>query len=299
MPSEKNRSWNYRSSFCCLRWVPYRQLVILAFYFSVILFFDHVIAPDVIDIGFFTLYALTVTSNLLMPLVGVIQAKASFWVRTLVLRGRYLMTLLFIAAFVVLGFDSALLPYVWLMTSLIMSALVFSFGLYYVKNVQTAGNALPIDWTKSKTVSKDIINAGARRTSNRATFLATKGVMSAFLGPFAGLALKTIQFDNARKRKRYVAKIKKKDFVTRVGERIPNKVKHGVAEDRPFWVVLILAFVALAIMIAFKGTLDAVILLGLLMLASKMLSVSLRILVLNSLIARGFTAMEVSATSRA
>ena len=272
-------------------------LVVLAFYFSVILLFDHVIAPDVIDVGFFTLYALTITGNLLMPLVGVIQAKATFWVRTFVLRGRYLMTLVFIAAFVFLGFNSALLPYVWLLTSLIMSALVLSFGLYYLKDVQTVGSALPIDWTKGKTVSKDIINSGVRRTSNRATFLATKGVMSAFLGPFAGLALKTIQFDNARKRERYVAKIKKKDFVSRVGERIPDKVKRGVADDRPYWVVLALAILALAIMIAFKSTLDAVILLGLLMLASKMLSVSLRILVLNSLIARGFTSMDASATS--
>jgi len=271
------------------------SLLILVSYFTIILLFDYAVSPKTINMDFFKLYALTIIGNLLMPFAGVVQAKGNVWVKVLLLRGHHLMNLICILAFFAMGIDGALLPYVWLLTSMVMALLIFVFGIFYFANIEKIGSALSVDRMKGKMISRNIVDHSARRTNNRATFLATKGVISAFLGPFAGLALKSIRFDDRNRRKQYVAKIKDRGLVNRFDDQIPDAVKRGLANDRPFWIVLTLAVLVLVLMIVLRGTLDAFLLLGLLVLASKMMSISLRVLVLNMLISRGFTSIDVSA----
>lgn len=257
------------------------SLLVSISYLGSLFFFDRMISSDTIDMTFAQLYALTIVSNLIVPFAGVVRARASLWVRAFIFRGQHLMKLLFIAAFFVLEIDGALLPYVWLATSLIVSSLMLVVGLFHFMRLGPRPPSWPIEWYKIRLMWQRMIGHSARHTNNRATFLATKGVVSAFLGPFAGLALKSIRFDNEARRRRYVARIKDRDAVNRLGGRIPNAVKRGLAEDQPFWIVTGLALLILGIVVVLRGTLDALLLLGLLMVVSKMLSVSLRLLVLN------------------
>lgn len=264
------------------------SLFIAIFYLIFIWLFDKFVAPNMIDIEFFKLYALTIFSNILMPFVGLIKARGSLLVKGLALRSQHLMTLIFIAAFVIMGFDGALLPYVWLLTSILVSLMVLLLGMYYFYKTEKTGHVIPVDWQRGKVIAQRIIGHSARRTNNRATFLATKGVMSALLGPFAGLMLKSIGFSNQSRRQQYVAKIRNKNLVSRLDDRIPESIKRSLEKNRLFRVVLTLAVLVIAVAVGLRGTLDAFLLLGLLVLASKMLSVSLRVLALDLLVSRGF-----------
>lgn len=265
------------------------SLFILISYFGFVAVFDLFISPGTIDVEFFKLYALTIISSAISPFAGIVRAKGGNLLTLVALRGRNFLVLIFILAAFLSGIDEALLPYAWLLASLTVSFLVLGTGFYYFCMTTKTGSLFPVDWRRGGIVLRRIVGLSARRTDNRATFLATKGAMSAFLGPFAGLVLKTIRFENRGKRHQYVATIRKRGVVNRFERRIPAPVKSGLEKEHLFRGVLILAVLVLAIVVILRGTLDSFLLLGLLVLASKMMSISLRLLVLNSLVSRGFS----------
>jgi len=261
------------------------SIVILLFYLCFIFFFEKIIAPGVIDVEFFKIYSLTIISCVAIPFSGVIRANSGYWVKALVLRGRNLMNLSLIIVFAIVGIDGSFVPYIWLSTGVMLSIFMIILAIYHLYHIEKSDQRI-FNSLKARTVFENTLAYSARRTNNRATFLATKGVMSAFLGPFAGLALKSINFGDQTKRQGYVNKIRNRQLVNQLDGSIPDAVKRSFAKDRPFRIGLMIASVLLAGVVALRGTLDAFLLLGLLVVVSKILSISLRVLVLNRLASR-------------
>lgn len=256
----------------------------LFFYWLAIVLFDEFISSQAIDMDFAKFYALTTIGAILVPFAGVIKSQGSVFSKALVLRGENLMTLFFIAAFVVTGIDHAFLPYAWLSASLIMSLLMIVFGLLHLARLgSNVGNA-PMDRVEKKAIWQEIITYSMRRTNSRATFLMAKGAVSAILGPFAGLVLKAIRFSDDVRRQEYFAKLRKRRLFKHFNNRVPSAVKRSISRRRALSAALILAALIVAAMMALRGILDDLLLLGLLVLVSKIVSISVRFLVLSLLV---------------
>lgn len=259
-------------------------IFILSVYVLVIVLFDKFISSQAIDMGFAKFYALTICSTILVPFAGVIKSQGSFFSKALVLRGENLMILFFIVVFVVTDIDRAFLPYAWLSASLIMSLLMIVFGLLYLARLDPDVGSAPMDRMTKKAIWQEIITYSMRRTNSRATFLMAKGAISAILGPFAGLALKAIHFSDDVRRQEYFTKLKRRRLFKHFDNRVPSAVKRSITRGRALSGALVIAALIVAAMIALRGILDDLLLLGLLVLVSKIVSISVRFLVLIFLV---------------
>jgi len=278
---EKKIRWRHFSYI--IAWNAGLCLMVLVVYLGAIEFFDRFVSIDLIDVDFAYVYALTIVGNLLVPYEGVIKAKGGYWLKSIALRGMHLINLALIGGFVLAGFDGANLPYVWLSTSMIMAVLVFGAGVYLLHGVIDRGNRAPLGRALRDSIWQNVIDYSASRSRNRAVTVATRGAISAVLGPFAGLALQAIHFGDEVKRKKYMAMLKTKSLVRQATNRIPRSVTRALTRDRLFGVVLVVALLILAFIVPLRNQMDALMLLGLLVLASKLLSVALRVLVLKAL----------------
>lgn len=279
----KEKKIRRRHFYYIVAWNTGLCLMALAAYIGAIEFFDRFVSIDLIDIKFAYVYALTIVGNLLVPYEGVIKVRGGYWLKSVALRGMHLINLVLIAGFVIAGFDGAYLPYVWLSTSMIMAILVFGFGVYLLHGAIDRGDQAPLGRALRDSIWQNVIDYSACRTRNRAVMVAARGAISAFLGPFAGLALQAIHFGDQVKRRKYMAMLKTQSLVRQTASRIPRSLTRGLTRDRLFGVVLVVALLILAFMVPLRSRLDALLLLGLLVLASKLLSVALRVLVLKAL----------------
>lgn len=273
--------WQYLGYISSLHLIT--SLMILAFYWSFITFFDHKIAPGTLDMPFAKLYALIILGNLITPLTGIIRAKAPPIVQEIVLRCQYAITLVFILGFVLAGLDAALLPYVWLVSSLALTALRLGFSVYYLWRADSSSPSASLNRQKALDLWQSILALSAVRTNRRVTFLGAKAVISALLGPFASLTLRAVGFNNDAKRQRYADKAGRTWPVPQIGRRLSHSPAQKIRIEHVLFCILVASTIALSLLLAMGGSLDPFLVLGSLALSCKILAISLRALLLRKL----------------
>ncbi len=263
---------------------------ILLFYLTTIEIFDHFVTPGFINLDFAYMYTLIAFATILLPLDGVIRGSKNVLARTLVLRGTNILTVVLIVPFLLFGIDPDHLPYVWVCSAAITLVMSIGVGLYMlVSRIDLSSWKAPPGQTY-KDVLQAVVDYGASTTRNRAIMIIVRGLVAIILGPFAGMTLSAFQFGDQNNRRKYLSKFKDRKLFRKMTKRAksanirtPSFFKWATANDRPLYFLVLVACTIAFFIYAMRDSASAIILLGMLVVASKMFGISLRIIVLTIL----------------
>jgi len=271
-------------------WNAILSILILVFYLATIEIFDRFVTTGFINLDFAYIYALIIIGSALRPLDGVIRSARNVWLKTMVLRGSNLLTVVLIIPFVLFGIEHHYLPYVWVCSAVIGLIMTVSIGAYMLASRIDLSDWKPPSGQTFKDILQAVVDYGATRTRNRAVMIVMRGVVAIVLGPFAGVTLSAFQFGNQNNRERYLSKFKEKKLFRKATKRAkvakkrtPAFLKWATTNDRPLYILVMLAFAIIVAIFALRDSANAIILLGMLVVASKMFGISLRIIVLTLL----------------